>query len=57
MALKTTPPAPGSPLEWWEEVQLKLLEGMGFREEAQRFREHPDEWREFRLRIRAKRGN
>ena len=42
------PPAPGSPLEWWEHIQLNLLESIGCPEEAAHFRAHPDEWRAYR---------
>ncbi len=49
--MKNIPPAPGSPLEWWEEVQINLVEAAGFPEEAARFRKHPDEWRAVREKL------
>ena len=53
MPLKETPPTGGDPLEWWEEIQIDLLERIGFIEEARRFREHPDEWRRLRAKLRS----
>lgn len=41
-----------SPLEWWELVQIALVESTGFPEEAAYFRDHPDEWRAFRDKLR-----
>lgn len=45
------PPAPGSPLEWWEHARLDILAGIGMADEAAHFRQHPDEWREFRKKL------
>jgi hypothetical protein len=33
-------------------MQVNILEAQGFTTEAARFREHPDEWRDFREQLR-----
>jgi hypothetical protein len=50
-------PDPNRPLEWWEQAQLAMLEAWTQRtapeyvEFVQHLRQHPNEWRAFRARL------
>lgn len=50
------PPAPGSPLEWWEHAQIDILLGIDAIDEAEaaHLRETPDDWRALREKIRER---
>jgi len=45
--------ADDAPLEWWEEIQINLLESLELVEDAARFRKNPAEWRRVRRQMQA----